>query len=327
MGALMSKLEDMEILVHVVEAGSFTRAADQLNSTKSMVSRRLSELEKRLGARLFNRTTRRLSLTEAGQTFYEHSRKIISEVEEVEESMGGNVSEPRGRLRVNAPTSFVDEISPAILEFIQRYPQLQLDLHLSDQHLDIVSEGFDLALRLGHLRDSTLVARRLAPCNFVVCASPAYIKRHGEPATPEIISQHECVVYGNLPVSEIWQFIVDGNPFVPEVNARISMNVGKAIVRAVVAGMGIGLLPTFVVSEAVRSGSLVQVLKDYKVMEHGLYVVYPSNRYVPARVRMFVDYLAERFGGGGGPYWDEPFSIPDAQKPVMIASASKVRRR
>lgn len=323
----MSKLEDMAILVHVVEAGSFTRAADQLNSTKSMVSRRLSELEKRLGVRLFNRTTRRLSLTEAGQAFYEHSRKIISEVEELEESMGGKVGEPHGRLRVSAPTSFVDEISPAILEFAQRYPQLQVDLHLSDQHLDIVSEGFDLALRLGQLKDSTLVARRLAPCNFAVCASPGYIKIHGEPATPEDIMQHECVLYGNMPVSEVWQFIVDGNSFVPEVHGRITMNVGKAIVGAVVAGMGLGMLPTFVVSSALRNGSLVQVLKGYKVMEHGLYALYPSNRYLPARVRMFVDFLIERFGGGDAPYWDEVFSIPDAQKPVMIASARKTRHR
>lgn len=323
----MSKLEDMEILVHVVESGSFTRAADQLNSTKSMVSRRLSELEKRLGARLFNRTTRRLSLTEAGQAFYEHSRKIISDVEAVEESMGGNLGEPRGCLRVSTPTSFVDEISPAVLDFVQRYPQLQLDLHLSDKQQDIVREGFDLALRLGPLKDSTLVARRLAPCHFAVCASPAYIKRHGEPATPEDISRHECIIYGNVPVNEVWQFIVDGNPFVPEVNARVTMNVAKAIAGAVAAGMGLGLLPTFVISQAVRNGSLVQVLKQYKIMEHGLYAVYPSNRYVPARVRVFVDYLAERFGESTSPYWDEPFSIPDAQQPVMIASARKARRR
>lgn len=306
----MSKLEDMDIMIRVVEAGSFTRAAEQLNSTKSMISRRLSDLEKRLGTSLFHRTTRRLTLTDAGKVFYEHSRKIIDDVERVEESMGVAASEPRGNLRIAAPLSFVDEISPAVFEFMQRYPLLYVDLDLNDRHVDIVTEGFDLAIRLGPLKDSSLIAKRLSPCHMVVCASPDYLRQFGEPASPEDISRHQCIVFSNVPVHDLWQFKVNGHTYVPEVRTRIRINVGKAILRAARAGFGLTVLPTFLAYPSVEAGTLLQVLKKWRMSERSIYAVFPGGRYLPSRVRLFVDFLSERFGNNSRPYWDKPFVIP-----------------
>lgn len=302
----MGQFEDMTVFVHAVEAGSFSGAAQRLGIAKSIVSRRIGALEARLGANLFHRSTRRLSLTETGLAYVERARRILSDVAEADEIANRLHSELKGKLRVAAPMSFGGRhLSPAIVEFLAAHPNLDIDLDLNDRRVDLLSEGYDLAIRIGKLADSSLVARTLAPCRHVVCASPAYLAGRGVPLTPSDLAaqNHDCLVYSNRPASEQWRFRVDGGWKEPPVmTRRLGVNNGDVLRDAAVAGLGLVVLPTFVVGDAVAAGALKVVLDDYEFFDPSIHAVWPPNRQLSAKVRALVDFLSERFGPT--PYWD-----------------------
>lgn len=271
-----------------------------------MVSRRIGALEDRLGTSLFHRTTRRLSLTETGHAYYERARNILADVVEAEEAARRLQSELRGTLKIAAPMSFGHlHLSAAVAEFLVGHPKLEIDLDLNDRHIDLVSEGHDLAIRIGKLADSSLVARRLAPCRHVVCASPAYLQAHGEPRSPEELQsdRHDCLVYSNRPISQEWRFRIDGEwRGVRERGTRLGVNNGDVLRDAAIKGVGLVVLPTFIVGDALRRSELKAVLCDFELDVPAIHAVWAPNRALSAKVRAFVDFLGERFGGT--PYWD-----------------------
>ncbi len=299
----MDRLDDMLAFIKVVDTRSFTAAAERLNLSKSVVSRRIAELENRLGARLLNRTTRKLSLTEVGQAYYERCSRILTDLEEAEQAVADLHAAPRGRLRVNAPVSFgMQHLAPAIAEFLARYTSIEIEMDLNDRYVDLIDEGYDLAVRIGRLRDSSLIAKRLAPARRVVCASPAYLEQHGTPATPEELINHNCLIYTNVPAAEQWQFRVGEEMRTVRVSGSLRANNGDLLHAAAVAGVGIVVLPTFMVGQALSSGALKTLLLDCYTSESNVYAVYPQNRHLSPKVRAFVDFLADRFGPR--PYWD-----------------------
>ncbi|RUQ68177.1 LysR family transcriptional regulator [Azospirillum doebereinerae] len=299
----MDRLDDMLAFIKVVDTKSFTAAADRLNLSKSVVSRRIGELENRLGARLLNRTTRKLSLTEVGQAYYERCTRILADLEEAEQAVADLHAAPRGRLRVNAPVSFgVMHLAPAVAEFLERYPSIEIDMDLNDRYVDLVDEGYDLAIRIGRLRDSSLIARRLAPARTVLCASPAYLLAHGTPRTPEDLANHRCLIYTNLPTPDVWPFQVGGETRNVRVSGPLRGNNGDLLREAAIAGIGIVLSPTFLCGDALASGRLLSFLAEHVPSEASVNAVYPQNRHLSPKVRVFVDFLVERFGPR--PYWD-----------------------
>ena len=307
----MDRLDDMLAFIKVVDAKSFTAAADRLNLSKSVVSRRIADLENRLGARLLNRTTRKLSLTEVGQAFFERCTRILSDLDEAERAVADLHAAPRGRLRVNAPLSFgLLHLAGAVAEFMERYPAIEVDIDLNDRYVDLFDEGYDVAVRIGRLRDSSLIARRLAPNRRVVCASPAYIEAHGAPRVPEDLAQHRCLLYTNVPTAEQWQFKVDGETRVVRVNGCLRANNGDILLAAAIAGHGVVVAPTFMCGEALASGDLRCLLSDYTFSDSAVHAVYPQNRHLSPKVRAFVDFLAARFGPE--PYWDA--ALPPAAR-------------
>lgn len=293
----------MLAFIKVVDTRSFTAAAERLNLSKSVVSRRIAELENRLGARLLNRTTRKLSLTEVGQAYYERCTRILTDLEEAEQAVADLHAAPRGRLRVNAPVSFgMQHLAPAIAEFLARYTSIEIEMDLNDRYVDLIDEGYDLAVRIGRLRDSSLIAKRLAPARRVVCASPAYLEKHGMPAIPEDLMNHNCLIYTNVPAAEQWQFRVGEELRTVRVSGTLRANNGDLLHAAAVAGVGIVVLPTFMVGQALSTGALKTLLLDCYTSESNVYAVYPQNRHLSPKVRAFVDFLADRFGPR--PYWD-----------------------
>lgn len=307
----MSLLEDMETFVAAVDAGSFSGAAARIGVAKSMVSRRIAALEARLGANLFARTTRRLSLTETGRAYDERARRILADVAEADEVAGRMRSALSGRLRVAAPMSFgVQHLAPAVNEFLALHPNLEIDLELNDRRVDLVSEGHDLAVRIGNLPDSALIARTLAPVRHAICASPAYLRERGEPATPEDLGRepHECLVYSARAAAEQWRFRVDGDWRSVRVRThRLGVNNGEVLREAALAGLGLVSLPTFIVGDALRAGGLVRVLSDLPMDDPSLHAVWPPQRQLSAKVRRFVDFLEARFGSA--PYWDSGIAL------------------
>jgi DNA-binding transcriptional LysR family regulator len=299
----VDRLDDMIAFIRVVESRSFTAAAERLGLSKSVVSRRLTELENRLGTRLLNRTTRSLSLTPAGQTFFERARAILADVEEAEQAVAELGRDPRGLLRVNAPMSFgILHLAPAVADFMARFPNVELDLDLTDRFVDLVEEGWDIAVRIGRLRDSSLIARKLAPSRLVTVASPAYLERRGRPERPEELTRHECLLYTTLSNPSVWHFRADGDLRSVRVQGRMRVNNGDTILEAVRAGLGLAVLPTFMLSDDLRSGRLVTVLDAFEATDFAIYAVWPHHRHLSPKVRAFVDFLAERFGPV--PSWD-----------------------
>ncbi|SMH62374.1 DNA-binding transcriptional regulator, LysR family [Azospirillum lipoferum] len=299
----MDRLDDMLAFIKVVDTRSFTAAADRLNLSKSVVSRRIGELENRLGARLLNRTTRKLSLTEVGQAYYERCTRILADLEEAEQAVADLHAAPRGRLRVNAPVSFgVMHLAAAVAEFLERHPAIEIEMDLNDRYVDLVDEGYDLAIRIGRLRDSSLIARKLAPARVALCASPDYLLKHGTPKTPEDLAGHRCLIYTNVPTPDVWHFLVDGELRGVRVSGPLRGNNGDLLRDAAVAGAGIVLSPTFLCGEALASGALLSILGEHVPSEASVNAVYPQNRHLSPKVRVFVDFLIERFGPR--PYWD-----------------------
>ncbi len=300
----MDRLTALEVFVKVVESQSFAAAARQLGLSPAMASKHIQALEERLGARLLNRTTRRLSLTEVGRGYYERSRQVLADLEDADRAAGDLQRAPRGRLKVNAPFSFgIRHVGPAVAAYLATYPEVSIDLDLNDRYVDILAEGVDLALRVGRLSDSSLIARRLAPIRLVAFASPAYLARHGTPRTPQELAAHNCLLYTYAATADEWRFIgPDGADAVVRVSGRLAANNGDVLLAAAVDGLGIALGPTFIAGEHVQAGKLVTLLPGYAPPEVALYAVYPPGRHLSAKLRSFVDFLAARFGEE--PEWD-----------------------
>lgn len=299
----MDTIDGMRTFVAVVEAGSLSAAARRLDMSPQLVSKYVAQLEDRLGARLLNRSTRRLSLTEAGRAYSERCRHIIDQIDETESAVGEMSAQARGTLRVNAPMSFgVTHLAPAITAYQALQPDVAVEMLMNDRVVDVVSEGFDLAIRIGKLEESALVARQLAPVRLVVCASPGYLAKHGRPATPADLARHNCLVYTYYSARADWTFARDGEMHTVHVGGRLVANNGDAICRAAVADGGIILQPTFIVGDELRTGRLEPVLDDYDLPALGAYAVYAHRQYLSAKVRTFVDFLAGHFGDP--PYWD-----------------------
>ena len=300
----MDRLAAMQLFVRVVESGSFAAAAMQADISRAQASKLIRGLEDDLGVRLLQRTTRRLSLTEAGQRYLDRVREALAAIAEAEAEAAEHQSEPRGRLRVSAPTSFsILHLGPALAAFHQRYPRIELDIDLNDRVVDLVEDGWDMALRIGRLADSSLAARRLAPCRMVAVAAPDYLRARGSPQHPQDLVRHTCLLYTLSARRDEWTFARDGEIASVRVNGPLRTNNGDMIAAAAAAGLGIALQPSFIVGERLRHGELVHVLPAWRVQpEAAVYAVYPASRALPAKTRSLIDFLAGRFGDQ--PYWD-----------------------
>ena len=308
----MDRLEAMATFVRVVDSGSVSGAADHLNVAKSAVSRRLRDLEAHLGAELLRRTTRRLTLTETGRAYYERCVRILADVTEAEDAVSFQHGRLAGQLRVAAPLSFgLLHLQPAIDAFMQAHPDVRFDLDLNDRQVDLVAEGFDVGVRIADLPDSSLIARRLAPTRAVACASPEYLAQRGLPVVPDDLLHHDCLVYTNMPEPAWWRYTDDaGRKQHVTVQPRLRVNNGDFLRQAAVAGEGIILSPTFIVYRDIAEGRLTPILTDLNWPILQAYALYPQTRHLSARVRAFVDFLAERFAGR--PYWDELIGLADS---------------
>ena len=293
----MDRFNALATFAKVVELGSFARAADRLSVSTSAVSRQVAELEAHLDVRLLNRTTRRLSLTEAGQAFYERCVQLLADLEETESSVRSTALEPKGTLRVTCGVTFGERyLAPAIAEFAGLHPQVSFDVDLSDRAVDLVEEGFDLAIRIGPVGNQALVSRRIGSTQFVCCASPAYLARHPAPVTPADLEQHACLGYTYAAVTSAWTFESrDGTRHTPRLTPRHRLNNGRMLAELAAAGLGIVLEPDFIVAPEVRSGRLQRLLTDYQPPRSPIAAVYPSRRHLSAKVRSFVDFLAARY--------------------------------
>lgn len=301
----MESLGDIAVFVQVVRDGSFTKAAERLELSRSVVSKYVTRLEERLGARLLNRTTRRLSLTEAGRIFYERSRRGLEDIEEAEAEVSRLQEEPRGVLRVNSPMSFgILHIAPLLPDFLAENPEITVDMNLDDRKVDVIEEGFDVSIRITDLPDSSLVARRLGPCRHAIVAAPTYLKKHGTPQSPDELQNHNIIAYQYQESVTDWHFLApDNKQITVPVSGSIQMNNSLALRQALLGGVGITRTPTFVVGEDIATGRLVPLLKNYKTLEVSIYLVYPQRRHLSPKVRAFVDFVAARITAE--PYWDE----------------------
>lgn len=293
----MSRFAEIETFVRVAETGGIGAAADRLGIAKSAVSRRLKDLEERLGVRLIHRTTRRFSLTETGRAYYERAVSLLNDLEEADQAAAAVHGTLRGRMRVAAPLSFgYLELASAIADFLDAHEELTIDIDLNDRLVDLVDDGFDLAVRIGVLEDSSLIARKLFDVRNVACASPDYLARHGEPKHPGDLVDHLGLHYTNAPERRAWAWIdEDGRERTVQVQARLAANNGDLLARAAAAGVGISLQPSFIVCRAIEEGRLMPILTRTAWRPSACYAVYPPGRHLSAKVRALVDFLAERY--------------------------------
>ena len=293
------------IFVAVVECGSFSLAAEKLGVTKSAISKRVTQLEDELGIRLLNRTTRKLSLTEAGKRYYDHVSQALALAQQGMDAVTELQGEPKGKLKITAPMSFgVLYIAPIIAEFLEQFPKVTIDLQLEDQMVDLIEGEFDLAIRIGNLPISNLVAKRLVNCKSVLCASPEYIKRNGSPQKPSDLIGHNCLVYSYFRGGSEWTFEQQHNEFKVIPKGNFIVNNSEAIRRALIEGLGVGQLPTFLVSKDILSGKLQPIMTPYSLPEHAIYAVFPERKHLPHKVRAFMEFVAEKLGRDK-PVWDE----------------------
>lgn len=299
----MDKLQAMQLFVRVVDSGSFTAAADQMDISRALASKLIQTLEENLGVRLLNRTTRRLSLTEPGQNYYQRISELLASLAEAEAEAAELQVEPRGKLRVTAPMSFaIGHLAPAIAEFQKRYPRVEVELELNDRQVDLVQEGYDMAIRISRLADSSLVARRIAPARLALAASPAYLAARGNPRHPDELAAHTCLIYTLMPRPHEWTLVRKGETFHAKVSGVLAVNNGDFLLSAAIAGLGIVLTPTFIGGDALRDGRLVRVLPEWEAPATAIHAVYPQTRALPAKTRLLIDFLVERYSGM--PYWD-----------------------
>lgn len=302
----MDSLTSMKVFGSVVEAGSFASAARRLRLSRAVVTKHVAALEDRLQVRLLERTTRKLSVTEAGGRYYERCAQILAEIEDAESEAAQAAVTPSGTLRISAPHTFASmHIAPHLAEFRRQFPAVDLEITLSDRFVDLLEEGFDLAIRIADkLPESSLVARQLAACRFVVCGAPEYFEQHGEPQVPDDLAEHPCLGYTLSTREHNWVFVCPQEQrYVVNVSGPLRSNSGELLRAAAIGGAGVMLLPTFYVGEDLERGRLKAVLTDYSVQEYGIYAVYPSRKHLTAKVKAFVDFLRARYGAE--PYWDE----------------------
>jgi len=300
----MEAFTAIPVFVAVVECGSFSLAADKLGVTKSAVSKRVRQLELKLGVQLLHRTTRRLNLTEAGQRYFDYARNALLIADEGEHAIAMLQEYPQGTLRINSPMAFGRlHISPLIANFLASHPKVDIDMMMDDKVVELTSGSFDIAIRIGKLPDSSLIAKRLAPCHSVLCASPAYLKKHSLPATPNDLAQHNCLTYSYFQAGSEWRFTGPEGAIsiIPKGNYRV--NNSEALYEGLLGGMGICQMPTFIVGAAIADGRLVQVLKQYELPKHAIFAMLPQRKHIPAKVSAFLAYLDHHFDKTQ-PYWD-----------------------
>lgn len=291
----MSGTDELAVFCAVAETGGFSAAARRLEMSKSAVSKTVRKLENRLGANLFHRTTRRISLSEAGETYYNHARLAMRQLEAARDAVTSLRAEPQGRLRMTAPMSMgLTRIADVVADFLDHYPKMSVDLHLDDGRVDLIGGGFDLAIRVGELPDSTMVARPIGKMPALLVASPAYVEKHGAPATPEEVAEHECLLYSHAFDNNTWQFTgQDGHTERIAVTGRYKVNSSIALRRAVLGGLGISRIPQYLIKEDLENDRLVHLLPDYDMDSATIHAVYPEPEFIPQRARLFVEFVTE----------------------------------
>ncbi|UTW02583.1 LysR family transcriptional regulator [Amphritea atlantica] len=305
----MDTMGAIPVFVAVVQYGGFSPAARFLGISKSAVSKRISQLEQQLGVKLLHRTTRKLSLTEAGEHYFEHALKANLAARDAEDAVAQLQGEPQGRLRINTPMSFGRlHMAPMIPEFLKKYPKIRIELVMDDKVVDLVTGGFDIAIRGGALPDSSLVARRLAPLNSVLCASPEYLHREGQPQQLDDLLQHNCLSFSYSNDVKEWSFSKDNQRHSVVVSGSYQVNNSEALLEAVRQGLGIARLPTFVAGPDIRAGTLVALFPEYKMPAVEINAVLIERQYMPAKVRVFLDFALEYFGSET-PYWEQGIDI------------------
>lgn len=299
----MDTVDGMRTFAAVISEGSFSGAAERLSMSPQLVSKYVAQLESRLGARLINRSTRRLSITEVGMAYFERCQDVLADIDEMESAVGDATTAARGLLRINAPMSFGTlHLTRAIAEYQCGQPEVSVDLTLDDRVVDIVSEGYDIAIRIGRLRESSLVARKLAAVRLVICGASDYLADRGVPDTPQDLKDHECLRYTLSSNSDRWRFKDDETTYDVRVQGRFSASNGDAIRLAAMAGRGLALQPTFIVGDDIRAGRLQLVLENYEVEPLAVYAIYAHRKYLSGKVRTLVEFLSGYFGSP--PYWE-----------------------
>ncbi|WP_374511216.1 LysR family transcriptional regulator [Niveibacterium sp.] len=300
---LKADLNQLAIYARVVDAGSFAEAARRLGTSRSVVSKAVAKLEKALDARLFNRTTRHLSLTEIGQVVAAHAGRVLEELDQLEQVIGSINDEPRGVLRVSASVAFGTlHVAPALADFLTAHPDLKMELTITDRLIDLAEDGYDMAIRVTAEPPLPLVARKLAPVRRRVCGTPAYFAKHGLPLTPADLVRHNCLDYTRSGEQGLWRFNGPHGEIDVPVSGSLHVDDDEALSQAVLGGLGVALLPTFIVGEALQAGRLQAVLSEYVPIERYVYALYLPTRHLPAKVRAFIDFLIARIGPD--PYWD-----------------------
>jgi DNA-binding transcriptional LysR family regulator len=302
---MLDRLTSLEVFTKVAAIGSFSAAGRAMGISQTMATKHIAALEARLGVKLFHRSTRRLSITEAGRNYLEASARVLADLDAADSAVGADRFEPRGVLRLNAPVSFgAKQVAPLLSEFVRRHPHVTVELGLNDRLVDLAEEGWDLAIRIGSLSDSSLIARRIAPCRTVVCAAPSYLEESGTPLSVSELAQHNCLGYTLSRSTGVdrWLFGVRGEVAV-QVSGNLRANNGDALRAAAIAGQGLIYQPTFIVADDVRAGTLVAIAMDNVTVElGGIYAVFLPDRHPPAKVRALIDFLVERFEPA--PPWD-----------------------
>ncbi len=291
----MAILTWMETFAAVVEAGSFTRASEQLGISKSFASKQVSQLERSLDVRLLHRSTRTLSLTDEGSTFYKHCQLIVSEAEKAKAEVLDSQQNPRGRIRITVPQSLIiSRAGDVLLTFQKQYPDIQLEVIASGSAIDMINEGIDLALRIGHLEDSSLICRKLSECVFQVVASPEYIDQYGMPENPTELTQHNCLIYASSKLSQHWPFkLPDGKETTVNTRGNLACNDGNLIVKAALEGMGVAFAPSILFQSYIDEGRLCLLLSEFNQPPVSISALYPSNRNLSRKVKVLIDFLSE----------------------------------
>jgi len=301
----MDRLTEMEAFATVVDQGGFTDAAKKMGISKSAVSKHISSLEARLGARLLNRTTRRVSPTEIGLAYYDRARRVLSDAGEADALVASMQSAPAGLLRISVATDFgVNHLSPILGDFLQQFPDITVNMVLNNRYVELISEGFDMAIRMGDLEDSSLRARKLTETQMRMIAAPSYFEKHGRPTRLDDLNSHKLLHYSNQASGNAWKITA---PSGEERQIRsagwLSVNDGQSLLNACIAGLGIAYLPSFLYANAMEQGQVVDVMPDLPIERTGIYAVYPPGRFTQPKVRAFIDFLVAHFNEKGGQDW------------------------
>jgi len=288
--------------VAVVKSGSFSLASERLGMTKSAVSKRISRLEDNLGTRLFHRSTRKLTLSEAGEQFSDYACNALFVAQQGIDAATLHQGKPKGTLKINAPMTFSRlHLVPHLKEFLELYPDIKVVLSMDDKLVEMIEGGYDVGIRIGDLKDSSLIAKKLAKCNSIICAAPEYIEKHGFPSTPNDLKTHNCIYYSLFQAGVEWTFFHRDEKFKIEPKGNFMVNNSDAICEMLLQGLGICQMPTFIVQNYLNTGRLTQILHQYRLPEHNIFAIYPERRHVPEKVRVFIDFIGEKLGST---YWE-----------------------